>query len=93
MQSTLGHQPILSHRFAAWGDVSMIDFHTMPDGYYKFLLNNLNCVIKLSVSNTAVSKREAGVAATLLSMFCLFRPLVILQFYNGREFVVMYSIL
>jgi hypothetical protein len=60
---------------------------SMPDGNYKFIMNNHDHLTKFCVVESLTSKRAAEVAYKLLkSMFLLFGAPHILQSDNGRGF-------
>ena len=83
---TAGHQPILTKGLGVRGQVDLIDFQSMPDGNFKFLLNYQDHGIKFLFSLPLTSKRAAGVAWALLQVFTIVGPPAILQSDNGCEF-------
>ena len=85
-KTTAGHQPILSYGFGARGQVDLIDFQTMPDGEFKFLMNYIDHGNKLAFSTPLKSKKASAVAYALYEIFCFIGPPAILQADNGREF-------
>ncbi len=64
----------------------MIDFQSMSDGNFQFLLNYIDHGIKLLSSDPIVAKHASCVALVLYQIFCLFGAPMILQTDNGREF-------
>ena len=85
-KTTVGHQPIITKGFGSRGQVDLLDFQSMPDGDFKFLMNYQDHGIKLLYSVPIVNKRARSVAWCLVEIFCLIGPPTILQADNGREF-------
>ena len=83
---TAGHQPILTRGFGTRGQVDLIDFQSMPDGDFNFLMNYQDHGVKLLLSKAIVRKRASCVAWVLVEFFTLIGPPSILQADNGREF-------
>ena len=68
--NTAGSQPIVTKGFQRRGQIDLIDFQSLPDGDYKFLLNYQDHGIKLdkrcegqrSDTQGCVKRNEEGVA-------------------------------
>ena len=83
---TVGHQPILTKGFGVQGQVDLVDYQSMPDGSFKFLMNYIDHGIKLLWSTPLTHKRAITVAWALVQIFTFIGPPCILQSDNGREF-------
>ena len=83
---TAGHQPILTRGFGTRGQVDLIDFQSMPDGPFTFLMNYQDHGVKLLLSKAIIRKTAICVAWGLVEFFTLIGPPSILQADNGREF-------
>ena len=83
---TAGHQPIITKGFGVRGQVDLIDFQSMPDGPFNFLMTYQDHGIKICHLTPIVRKRASCVAYALLEIFTLLGPPAILQSDNGREF-------
>jgi len=81
-----GLRNIITNGFGVRGQVDLIDFQSMPDGTFRFLLNYIDHGIKMLFSDPIVAKRASCVALVLFQMFCLIGAPMILQTDNGREF-------
>jgi hypothetical protein len=81
-----GIKNIVTEGFGVRGQVDLIDFQSMPDGEFKFLLNYIDHGIKKLTSVPLVAKRASGVALALLGIFTEQGPPAILQTDNGGEF-------
>ena len=77
---------IITNGFCVRGQVDLIDFQSMSDGNFQFLLNYIDHGIKLLSSDPIVAKHASCVALVLYQIFCLFGAPMILQTDNGREF-------
>jgi len=71
--SCKGKRPLpVTNKFLLCGQMGMVDFQTMPDGTYKYLLN---CIdddddgTKYGFSKPKVSKWDVGVTTPLVSVF------------------------
>jgi hypothetical protein len=58
----------------------------MPDGDFCFLLNYIDHGVKFSFSIPLTHKRASCIAITLLEIFTVVEPPIILQLDNGNEF-------
>ena len=81
-----GIKNIVTVGFGVRGQVDLIDFQSMPDGEFKFLLNYIDHGIKKLTSVPLVAKRASSVAVALLGIFTEQGPPSILQTDNGGEF-------
>ena len=81
-----GIRNIITEGFGQRGQVDLIDFQSMPDGNFKFLLNYIDHGIKFLISIPIVAKRASCIAQVLLFIFTLIGPPKILQSDNGGEF-------
>jgi hypothetical protein len=81
-----GIKNIVTEGFCVRGQVDLIDFQSMPDGEFKFLLNYIDHGIKKLTSVPLVAKRASSVAVALLGIFTEQGPPSILQTDNGGEF-------
>ena len=66
--------------------MDLIDFQSVPDGVYKFLLNYQDHGIKYYDCRCLPNKSSAAVAVALLDIFSGIGPPMLLQADNGREF-------
>ncbi|XP_003373105.1 putative integrase core domain protein [Trichinella spiralis] len=66
--------------------VDLINFQTMPDGDFKYIMTYLNHFTKFCILSPLKSKRAEEVASKLLEIFLTFGAPSILQSDNGREF-------
>ena len=83
---TAGLRPIITNGFNVRGQVDLIDFQSMPDGEFRFLLNYIDHGIKFLFSIPIVRKRASCIAVALLQIFTIIGPPMILQSDNGSEF-------
>ena len=81
-----GIKNIVTKGFCVHGQVDLIDFQSMPDGEFKFLLNYIDHGIKKLTSVPLVAKRALSMAVALLGIFTEQGPPSILQTDNGGEF-------
>ena len=85
-RSTAGLRPIITAGFNTRGQVDLIDFQSMPDGEFRFLLNYIDHGCKFLFSIPIVRKRASCIAVALFQIFTLIGPPMILQSDNGSEF-------
>ena len=83
---TAGLQPIVTSRFNTRGQVDLIDFQSMPDGDFCFLLNYIDHGIKFLFSIPITRKKGSCIAMALFHIFAILGPPMILQSDNGSEF-------
>ncbi len=81
-----GIKNIVTEGFGVRGQVDMIDFQSMHDGRFIFLMNYIDQGIKKLTATPLVAKCAKGVAVTLLNIFTEKGPPSILQADNGGEF-------
>lgn len=79
-------RPILSSDFSSRGQVDLIDFQSMDDGQYKWIMVYQDHLTKFVVLRPLTSKRACEVAFQLMDIFALLGAPVILQSDNGSEF-------
>ena len=83
---TAGIQPIIKFGMCVRGQADIIDFQSMPDGAFKFLLNYIDHGVKKLTCIPITSKRASCVAFVLFTIFTETGPPSILQTDNGGEF-------
>jgi len=83
---TAGIKNIVTEGFGVRGQVDLIDFQSMPDGSFKYLLNYIDHGVKKLTSIPLTSKRASSVAFALFTIFTEQGPPTILQSDNGGEF-------
>jgi hypothetical protein len=84
---TAGIQPIITKGLGVRGQVDLIDFQSMPDGVFTYLLNYIDHGVKRLTSIPLASKRASAVAFALFTIFTEIGPPRVLQSDNGGEFV------
>ncbi|KAF0702823.1 KRAB-A domain-containing protein 2-like, partial [Aphis craccivora] len=87
MNRKLVIKPITSNDFNERGQVDLIDFQSVPDRKYKWILNYQDHNTKCISLRPMESKRAIEVSTHLQSIFLTFGAPSILQSDNGREFV------
>ena len=80
-------KPVRSETIFSRCQIDLINFQTLPDGEFKYILTFINHFSKFCVLRPLTSKRAEEVANTLLPIFLTFGAPVILHSDNGREFV------
>jgi hypothetical protein len=76
-------QPIITHGFGLQGQIDLIDFQSMPDGLFRFLLNFIDHGVKFLFSiPIVVHKTASSIAIALLQIFTMIGPPMILQSDN-----------
>jgi len=83
---TAGLRPIITRGFNVRGQVDLIDFQSMADGSFRFLLNYIDHGIKFLFSVPIIAKRASCIALALFEIFTIIGPPMILQSDNGSEF-------
>ena len=83
---TAGIHPIITKGLGVRGQVDLIDFQSMPDGVFNYLLNYINHGVKRLTSIPLASKRASSVAFALFTIFTEIGPPSVLQTDNGGEF-------
>ena len=66
--------------------IDLIDFRTLPDGEYKWILNAQDHFTKMCWLKPLKDKSAIEVAKALIEVFGIFGAQCILQSDNGREF-------
>ncbi|XP_063865374.1 KRAB-A domain-containing protein 2-like [Scylla paramamosain] len=80
-------KPVRSHDIHSRCQIDLINFQTLPDGNFKYIMTYVNHFSKFCVLRPLTSKRAEEVAANLLDIFLTFGAPAILHSDNGREFV------
>ena len=86
LRPTPGIKPIVTRGLGTRGQVDLIDFQSMPNGEFRFLLNYVDHGVKFLFSIPLTRKRASCIAIALLEIFTLIGPPMILQSDNGLEF-------
>jgi hypothetical protein len=79
-------RPIITQGFGICGQVDLINFQSMPDGVFHFLLNYIDHGIKILSSVSKVRKQASCVAYALFQIITVYGPPMILQSDNRIEF-------
>lgn len=79
-------KPILATYFNERGQVDLVDFQTLADGDYKWILHYQDHLSKYHLLRPLKRKTASEVAENLLRIFIDFGAPTILQSDNGREF-------
>ena len=79
-------KPILATYFNERGQVDLVDFQTLPDGEYKWIMHFQDHLSKYHFLRPLETKTAKEVADSLLGIFIDFGAPSILQSDNGREF-------
>ncbi|XP_070208806.1 KRAB-A domain-containing protein 2-like [Littorina saxatilis] len=79
-------RPILTEEFNSRSQVDLVDYQSMEDGGYKWIMVYQDHLTKFVVLRPLTSKRACQVALQLVDIFTLFGAPVILQSDNGSEF-------
>jgi hypothetical protein len=82
----VGIKPIITHGFGTRGQVNLIDFQSMPNDNFCFLLNYIHHGVKFLSSIPLTCKRASCIAVSLLEIFTVVGPPMIFQSDNGNEF-------
>ncbi|XP_076053674.1 KRAB-A domain-containing protein 2-like [Oratosquilla oratoria] len=80
-------KPVRSHGILSRCQADLINFQTLPDGDFKYIMTYANHFSKFCALRPLTSKRAEEVAANLLDILLTFGAPAILQSDNGREFV------
>jgi hypothetical protein len=81
-----GLRPIVTHGFGTQGQADLIDFQSMSDKMFRFVLNYIDHGVKFLFSIPIVHKTASCIAIVLLQVFTMIGPPMILQSDNGAEF-------
>ena len=82
---TAGHTPILTRGLGSRGQDDLIDFQTLPDSEFQFLMNYTDVEEKFGWSTHLTAKHACSVALGLLDIFTVIGPRAILHADNGRK--------
>jgi hypothetical protein len=82
-----GIKPILTFGFGTRVQVNTIDFQSLPNGEFKYLINYINHGIKFLFSIPLKFTRASCIAYALIEIFTVIGPPMILQSDNGKEFL------
>ncbi len=82
----MGIKPIITHGFGAQGQDNLIDFQSMPDGDFCFLMNYINHGVKFLFSIPLTRKHASCIAVALLEISTVIGPPMILQLDDENEF-------
>ncbi|XP_003368518.1 putative KRAB-A domain-containing protein 2 [Trichinella spiralis] len=86
-QKSLVVKPLVSTNLMSRAHVDLINFQTMPDGDFKYIMTYLNHFTKFCILSPLKSKRTEEVASKLLEIFLTSCAPSILQSDNGGEFL------
>ena len=84
LRPTPGIKPIVTCGLGMRGQVDLIDFQSMPNGDFRFLLNYLDHGVRFLFSIPLKRKQASCVAIALLEIFTVIGPPMILQSDNGK---------
>lgn len=79
-------RPIVSRDLNERAQIDLIDYQSLPDGPYKFVLHYKEHLTKYSILRPLVCKKAVEVAKELFNIFLDFGAPLVLQSDNGREF-------
>ena len=81
-----GHQPLLTRGMNVHAQIDLIDYQSMPDGLFHYVLVYQDHGIKFCQLRPLRNHTHTQVALELINIFCIFGPPSILQADNGKEF-------
>jgi hypothetical protein len=81
-----GHQPLLTRGMNVRAQIDLIDYQSMPDGPFNYVLDYQDHGIKFCQLRALTQRTHRAVAIELIQIFCIFGPPSILQADNGKEF-------
>jgi hypothetical protein len=81
-----GHQPLLTRGMSVCAQIDLIDYQSMPDGSYNYVLAYQDHGIKFCQLRPLRQKTHRAVAIELVNIFCIFGLPSILKANNGKEF-------
>jgi hypothetical protein len=84
LRPTPGIKPIMTRGLGTLGQIDLIDFQSMPNGDFRFLLNYIDHGVKFLFSIPLKRKRASCIAIALLEIFTVISPPMILQSDNGK---------
>jgi hypothetical protein len=73
-----GIKPIITHGFGTQGQVDLINFQSMPNGNFCFLMNYINHGVKFLFSIPLIRKHASCIVVALLEIFTVVGPPMIL---------------
>ena len=79
-------KPIISSHYNSRMQIDLVDYQSLPDGEYKWILNAQDHMTKFSHLRPLKFKSASCVAWALYKIFCRCGAPVILQSDNGKEF-------
>lgn len=79
-------RPLVTRDLNQRAQVDLIDFQSLPDGSYRYIMHYKEHLTKFSLLRPLTSKRAAEVAKELFGIFSDFGAPHVLQSDNGREF-------
>ncbi|KRY44488.1 KRAB-A domain-containing protein 2 [Trichinella britovi] len=79
-------KPLVSTNLLSRAQVDLINFQTMSDGDFEYIMINLNHIKEFCILNPLKSKRAEELASILLEIFLTFSAPSILQSDNSWEF-------
>ncbi|KRX64696.1 KRAB-A domain-containing protein 2 [Trichinella sp. T9] len=79
-------KPLVSTNLMSRAQVDLINFQTMPDGDFKYIMTYLNHFMEFCILSPLMLKQAEEVASKLLKIFLTFGAPSILQSDNGQEF-------
>lgn len=79
-------RPIIAKDFNDRGQVDLVDYQSLPDGPYRFIMHYQDHLTKYHLIRPLCNKTAAAVAQQLMQIFVDFGAPQILQSDNGREF-------
>jgi hypothetical protein len=77
-----GIKPIITHSFGTQGQVDLINFQSMPNGEFCFLMNYFDHGVKFFFSIPLTCKHASCIAIALFEIFTVVGPPMILQLDN-----------
>jgi hypothetical protein len=81
-----GHQPILTRGMNIHAQIDLIDYQSMPDGLFQYVLVYQDHGIKFCQPQPLRNRTHNAVAVELINIFCIFGPPSIFHANNGKEF-------
>ena len=81
-----GHQPLLAQGMNVRAQIDLIDYQSMPDGLFQYVLVYQDHGIKFCQLRSLRNFTHNAVAVELINIFCIFGTPSILQADNWKEF-------
>jgi transposase InsO family protein len=79
-------KPVTVNELNQRGQIDLVDFQTLPDGNFKFVMHYQEHLTKYHLLSLLTTKRAVEVARRLLKIFLDFVAPRVLQSDNGREY-------